>query len=83
MIFQSLDLKGRQFLELCNNDNNSIELFYVKEDVWLKFFGYSNSLCVRVTRAIMNHASIGEYRLKFFPHEDFSCPCGIYPIETR
>ena len=30
MIFQSLNLKGRQFLKLCNNNNNSIEPSYVK-----------------------------------------------------
>ena len=30
MIFQSLDLKSRQFLELCDNDNNPIEPSYVK-----------------------------------------------------
>ena len=83
IIFQSSDLKGRQFLELCDNNNNPIELSYVKGSMWLKFFGHSNSLCARATRAITNYAPIGEYRLKFFPHEDFSCPCSIYPIETR
>ena len=51
--------------------------------MWLKFFGYSNSLYVRVTRAITNYALINEYRLRFFPQEDFSCPYGVYPIETR
>jgi len=38
---------------------------------------------VRATRAIVNHAPIGEYRLRFFPKEEFSCPCGLYPIESR
>jgi len=50
---------------------------------WLKYFGHSNLLCTRATRAIVNHAPIGEYRLRFFPREDFACPYGEYPIETR
>ena len=33
MIFQSSDLKGRQFLELCNIDNNSIKPSYAKGGV--------------------------------------------------
>ena len=39
--------------------------------------------CARATRAITSHAPIGEYRLRFFRSEDFSCLCGSYPIETR
>ena len=46
-------------------------------------FGHSNSLCVRVLRAITNHALIGEYRLRFFPREEFKCLCGVYSIESR
>ena len=34
-------------------------------------------------RAIINHALIGEYCLRFFSKEDFSCPYSSYPIETR
>ena len=48
-----------------------------------KHFGHSNSWCTRASRAITCHAPIGEYHLQFFPREDFSCPCGNYPIETR
>ena len=40
-------------------------------------------LCARATRAITNHAPIGEYQLRFFPNEEFNCPCGLYPIEMR
>jgi len=36
-----------------------------------------------VTRMIMNHAPIGEYRLRFFPNKSFACPCDDHPIETR
>jgi len=58
MIFQASDLKERQFLELCDEDNNTIEPSYAKEGSWLKFFGHSNLLCARATRAIMNHTPI-------------------------
>ena len=61
MVFQALYLKGIYFLDLYNSDNNIIKLLYAKDSVWLKFFSYSNSLCVRATRVIMNHVPIGEY----------------------
>ena len=50
---------------------------------WLKYFGHSNSLCVRAIRAIMNHVLIDEYRLRLFSQESFNCPCDLYPIKTR
>ena len=83
MMFQALDFKGRCFMDLVNCDNNILELTYCKGGTWLQYFGHSNTLCTRATRAITNHAPIGEYHLCFFPNEDFSCLCGLYPIETR
>jgi len=83
MTFQASDLKGRNFLELVDSDNIPLEPTYCKGGSWLQFFGHSNSLCARVTRAITNHAPIGEYRLKFFLTKDFSCLCGLYPIKMR
>jgi len=83
MTFQALDLKGHHFLDLVNNDDNLIKLSYVNGRSWLKYFGHSNSLCVRAMRAIVNHAPISEYRLRFFPQEEFKCPCSLYPIEIR
>jgi len=83
MTFQASDLKGRNFLELVDSDNNTLEPTYCKGSSWLQVFGHSNSLCTRATRAIINHALIGEYHLKFFLNEDFSCLCGLYLIETR
>ena len=80
MFFQVSDLKGRNFLELVNSDNITLELTYFKVGHWLQAFGHSNSLCARATRAMTNHAPIGEYRLKFFPKEDFSCPCCLNSI---
>ena len=83
MMFQASDLKGNQFLDLVDDDNNIIKPTYVKEESWLKVFGHSNSLCTHATRAITNHAPIGKFKLRFFPREKFKCPCDWYPIETR
>ena len=83
IIFQTSDLKGKHFLNLINSDNNIIEPSYIKGGLWLKFFGHSNSLCIRVSKAITNYAPTSEYRLKFFPRKEFSYSCGLYPIETR
>ena len=60
-----------------------IEPSYSKGESWLKFFGHSNLLCTRASRAIINHTPIEEYYLRFFPQEEFKCPCGQYLIEAR
>jgi len=83
MTFQALDLKRHQFLDLCDEDNYPLEPMYSKGGVWLKYFGHSNFLYTRTTRTIVNHASIGEYRLRFFCQKNISCLCSDYPIETR
>ena len=83
MTFQALDGKGRNFLDLVGDDYKDIEPSYIKDGPWLQAFGHSNSLCAHATRAITNHAPIEEYYLRFFPNEDFKCPCGNYPIESR
>jgi len=71
MTFQALNAKGRQFLELFDDNLQSIEPSYSKGGSWLGYFGHSNSLCARASRAIVNHALIGEYHLRFFPQEEF------------
>ena len=83
MCFQASDGKGNNFLDLVDNDFNIIELSYIKGRLWLQAFRCSNSLCTRATQAITNHMPIGEYRLRFFPNEQFSYLCNNYPIETR
>ena len=83
MIFQASDSKERNFLELTNDDLNPIELLTIKGGPWLQHFSHSNSLCTRATRAIINHAPISKYQLRFFPREDFSYLCESYPIEFR
>ena len=81
MTFQALDGKRNQFLNLLDDNFNIIRPFYAKEGPWLQLFGYSNLLCACASRAITNHAPIGEYRLRFFPREEFKCLCSLYPIE--
>ena len=83
MTFQASDLKGNNFLELLDNNYLPITPTYKKGGLWINQFGYSNSLCARATRVITNHDPIGEYHLRFFPRENFNCPCGSYPIESR
>ena len=83
MTFQALDGKGKQFLDLLDDNFNTIEPAYTKGGPWLQVFGHSNSLYAHTTRAITNHAPIGEYCLRFFPNKDFNCPCNNYPIELR
>ena len=83
MMFQASNLKGNQFLDLVDSDNNIIEPTYVKEGLWLKMFGHSNSLCACATRAITNHASIGKFRLRFFSRKEFKCLCDQYLIESK
>ena len=83
MLFQVADLKRRNFLELLDNNLNPIEPSNIKGGPQLQQFGYSNLLCARATRAIVNYTSIGKYYLRFFSREDFLCPYSIYPIETR
>jgi len=83
MMFQASNLKENQFLDLVDDDNNIIKPTYIKGGLWLKIFGYSNSLCTHTTRAITNHAPIGKFRLRLFPRKEFKCPYNQYPIETR
>ena len=83
MTFQASDAKERQFLELLNDNLLSIKPSYSKEGLWLKFFSHSNLLCARASRAIVNHAYIEEYHLRFFPQEEFKCLCGQYLIKMR
>ena len=81
--FQASEGKGKNFLDLLNNNLNVVKPSYAKGGPWLQLVGHSNSLCAQATRAITNHAPIGEYRLRFFPNMEFSCPCNEYPIESR
>jgi len=61
MRFQAPDDKGQYFLKLCNDNIQSIILSIAKGGLWLKYFGHSNLLCIKVSRAIVNHVPIGKY----------------------
>jgi len=63
MMFQALEYKRRNFLDLNNDDNQLICPTYSKGGVWLKNFGLSNLICACITRLITNHAPIGKYQL--------------------
>ena len=83
MIFQVSDSKGRNFLDLLDDNLNPIEPSSSKGSLWLSQFDHSNLLCTQASRAITNCAPIGEFQLKFFSRERFDCPCSFYPIKTR
>ena len=83
MLLQAADSKGRNFLDLLDDNLNPIEPSSIKGSPWLQCFSHSNSLCAQASEAIINHAPIGEYQLRFFPREEFACPCGNYLIKTR
>ena len=83
MLFQVSDSKEKNFLELLDDNLNPLEPSSIKGSPWLQCFSHSNLLCARSSRAIMNHAPIGEYWLWFFPNKEFMCSCSNYPIETR
>jgi len=82
VLFQAADSRGRNFLNLLDDDTNPIEPSSIKGSPWLQCFGHSNS-CTWASRAIINHTLIGEYQLRFFPRKEFACLCGNYLIKTR
>ena len=83
MSFQVLYNKGQNFLELLDDNLKLIEPSVSKDGLWLKYFSYSNLLCTKATRVIVNHAPIDEYHLRFFSQEEFKCLCSLQPIESR
>ena len=50
MTFQASDGKGKYFLDLVDDNLNSIEPAYTKGGPWLQFFSHSNLLCAHATR---------------------------------
>jgi len=72
MTFQASNAKGRQFLDLLDDNLKSIEHLYFKERLWLKFFGYSNSSYTKVSKAIVNYVPTREYQLRFFLQKNLS-----------
>ena len=75
--------QGRHFLSLKGGNRKPLQPSYTKGGSWLPFIAESVTLCARATRAILNHAPIGEFRQRFFPAECTQCPCGHCQVETR
>jgi len=61
MSFQASDLKGRNFLKLLNDDSNPLKPSAIKSGSWLQYFSYSNFLCTKATKTIVNYAPISKY----------------------
>jgi len=83
MYFQASDFRGRNFLELNDSDNKAINPTYAKGGAWLKHIGRSNTVYAHITRLIINHATIGEYRQRFLPSKPVICPCRHAPLKTH
>jgi len=49
MLFQALDSKEKNFLDLLDDNLNPIEPSAIRSSPWLQHFGYSNSLCAQAT----------------------------------
>ena len=75
--------QGHHFLSLKGGNRKPLQPSYAKGGSWLPFIAESVTLCARATRAILNHAPIGEFRQRFFPAECTQCPCGHCQVETR
>ena len=81
--FNCLTVQGRHFLTLKGKNCKPLQPSYSKGGSWLTHIGQPVTLYARATRAILNHAPIGEYRQRFFPAECTQCPCGHCQVETR
>jgi len=42
MTFQALDGKGKQFLDLLDDDFNTIKPAYIRGGLWMQIFSHSN-----------------------------------------
>ena len=80
--FNRPTVQGRHFPTLRGKNHKPLQPSYSKGGSWLTHIGQLVTLCARATRAILNHAPIGEYRQCFFPAECTQCPCGHCQVET-
>ena len=81
--FNYSTIQGQHFLSFRDRNRQFLQPSYSKGGSWLPYIGQLVTLCARVTRAILNHAPIGEYRQYFFPAECTQCLCGHCQVETR
>ena len=67
--------RGRQFL--LGRGPVKVSERRMTKGTMLAQAGHQSGLMARLTRAMLNHAPIGEYRTRFFPHEPINCnECG-------
>ena len=46
MTFQALDYKENNILDLTDDNDSYTKPTYIKSNIWLKYFEYSNTLCM-------------------------------------
>lgn len=83
MYFQASEYKGKNFLNLNNNDDQLVWLTYTKDSTWPKHFRSLNSMCACVIILVTNHISIDEYRLRFFSKKSIIYLYTEYSIKIR
>ena len=74
-LFNCPTIQGWHFLPLRDRNWWFLQPSYFKSGSWLPHISQLVILYARVTRAILNHTPIGEYRQHFFPAECTQCLC--------
>jgi len=75
-------VQDQHFLSLRDKNCKILQPSYSKSGSWLPYIGQSVTLCVRLTRAILNHVPIRKYRQHFFPTGCIQCLCDYCQVET-
>jgi len=75
-MFQASDAKSKWFLDFLDDNLQPLKLLYSNGGSWLKYFGHSNSLCTRASRAIINHALLENINLDSFLMKNLSVHAG-------
>ncbi len=70
MNFPSVGREGQPFLELLDNDLNTIKPSYVRGGPWLQAFGQSNSLCARATEQLPTMLPLERFNGYWNPRRD-------------
>ncbi|KAF5377289.1 hypothetical protein D9615_006460 [Tricholomella constricta] len=81
-LFQQPEYSGRLFLRT-KRKGKPIAPSHLDGSPWLKVMGKSNAHTARMSRSILNHAPIGEYRRRFNLSEEVNCSCRNGGLETR
>ena len=82
-LFNHPTIQGWYFFSLRDRNQWILQPSYAKDSSWLSHIGQSVTLYTRITRAILNYASIREYRQYFFLAKCIQCPYGHCQVETQ